>query len=204
MSLDVEALEKLNKEYEERQKALIAENEKIKAEYVPIEELRKVRAEAAENRKKYQEIASPFEQLSQENEKLKAGMDRIKKETAVMSAAMLLGFNDPSDAVRLVGIEAIEIKDDKIDSDVVKSMIEGIVKDKPYLVKAGSSGSFGPTNPAGNNYPHARPELTTQNGIDKMKQMAIDLTKQGRVAEATKLYNKAWEAQFGFKPLESK
>lgn len=205
MSLDAEALLREKKELEQR----LADMEKSKADFVPIEELRKVRAEAAENRRKYQELESVVEERNKlviEHDKTKKALERVIKETAVMSVAMQLGFNDPSDAVRLVGVEGVEIIEDKIDSEKVKAMVEAVVKEKPYLVKAVSSLSLGggATNTPSTNVPHAKPELTTQAGIDRLKQMAVDLTKQGRVAEATRLYNQAWEAQFGFKRLVEK
>lgn len=202
MSMDAEALKKLADELEQKNKELLSQIEKYKSDFISMDEHRKVRSEAAENRKKFQEIEPNYNNLLQENEKIKKSMDRIKKETAIMSAAMAFGFNDPADAVRLIGIEAIEIKDDNIDSEVVKGVIEGIVKEKPYLVKAGSS-NFGATNPPppSSSFPHARPEFTNQNAIDKLKLQAMELLKQGRVAESTKLYNKAWEGQFGFKPV---
>jgi hypothetical protein len=56
----------------------------------------------------------------------------IGTETKAIAAS--LGFNDPADALQVLG-EELPMKDDEPDSDAITKLIEKLATDKPYLVK---------------------------------------------------------------------
>ena len=55
----------------------------------------------------------------------------------VKSLAASLGFNDPADALQVLGKD-LPVKDDEPDTDAIKALVEKLAADKPYLVKAES------------------------------------------------------------------
>lgn len=188
---------------------------------VPIAELRKVRAEAAENRKKLQEykekqkaqeeaarlagldeISKAQELLKKaeaDNQALRDSMNRVQFESAVVSLASTLGFTDPQDAVRFVSMPEIQDESGGVDTVKVEAVVKKLSEDKPYLRSNPVRQAFGPTNPANPKFPKAQPKLTDQDNIDQMKAQSRELIKQGRVGEATRLYNRAWELSQGIK-----
>ncbi len=76
-------------------------------------------------------------------------------------------------------------------SELVKELAES----KPYLKKESSLTLYGPTNPPPQSGKWPKPKLTIANQIEQMKQQSRELTRMGRVVEATRLYNKAWEME---------
>lgn len=54
----------------------------------------------------------------------------------VKSIASALGFNDPSDALQVLGAE-LPVKDGEPDADAIKALVEKLATDKPYLLTAG-------------------------------------------------------------------
>jgi hypothetical protein len=55
----------------------------------------------------------------------------------VKALASALGFNDPSDALAVIDASALPVKDDEPDTDAIKSLVEKLATEKPYLLKAG-------------------------------------------------------------------
>lgn len=189
---------------------------------VPISELRKVRSEAAKYRKELQSLKAKMEEekknleLSkiEETEKLRSmavkaeaeanalrnHVGRITKESAIINAASALGFYNPKDAISLIEMDQIEI-DDKgnIDEEKVFEIVKSLGESKPYLRKELSKAFYGPTNPAPRQGNWPKPRLTNANQIEQFKQQSRELTRQGRIVEATKLFNMAWEMEHGLK-----
>lgn len=56
----------------------------------------------------------------------------------VKAIAATLGFNDPSDALQVLGAD-MPVKDDEPDTDAIKALVEKLATDKPYLLKAEES-----------------------------------------------------------------
>ena len=66
-----------------------------------------------------------------------ASKELQRKQTAVYTAATLVGFNDPADAHLFLDLAALE------DDDSVKVAIVKLAEDRPYLVKAEKQTSYG-------------------------------------------------------------
>lgn len=189
---------------------------------VPISELRKTRSEAAKYRKELQSLKGEIDEekrkmeLSglEEMERLKASASkaetelgslkgkiaRASKESAIINAASILGFCSPKDAVSLIEFSQLDIDEEgNVDEESAFDLVKDLGDSKPYLRKGQSKLNFGPTNPAPKNgkFPKAKSGSASQ--IEQMKYQARDLTKQGRILEATKLFNRAWEEEHGVK-----
>ncbi|MGQ9610343.1 MAG: phage scaffolding protein [bacterium] len=194
------------------------EAEEPKESMVPISELRKVRAEAAKYRKELQSLRlrieeenrraeiSKMEEIDRLRAKaseaesqvqvLKDKLNKMIKETAIINAASSQGFYNPKDAASMIDINQIEIDDTgTIDENVVNELVKELAESKPYLKKESSILSYGPTNPPPQSGRWPKPKLTLANQIEQMKQQSRELTRMGRVVEATRLYNKAWEME---------
>lgn len=189
---------------------------------VPISELRKVRSEAARYRKELQSLRTKMEEekknleLSkmEEAERLRSmalkaeaeanalrnQVGQVAKESAIINAASSLGFYNPKDAILLVDMNQIET-DEKgnIDEEKVFEIVKSLGESKPYLRREMSKAFFGPTNPAPRQGNWPKPRLTNANQIEQFKQQSRELTKQGRIVEAAKLFNMAWEMEHGLK-----
>ncbi len=194
-----------------------------KEQTVPISELRKLRNEAAQWRKEAQALRAKMEADGKKAELAKMEeTDRLKKiaadaeaqaatlkqrveltskRSAIISAASSLDFTDPNDALGQIDMAAIQYSDDgEVDIEAVSNMVKELSNRKPYLLKGEKKeekGKFGPTNPPGKPYP--QPKLTTAQQLDALKQQARDLTREGKVAAATKMFNRAWEIEHGVK-----
>jgi len=190
---------------------------------VPIAELRKVRAEAANNRKALQEYKEKIKSQEEavriagldeiskaqallkkaedDNKALRDSMNRVQFESAIVSLASTLGFTDPQDVVKFINLSDIQDDQGEIDNAKIETAVKKLSEDKPYLRSNAGRQSFGATNPAppDSSFPRAQPKLIDQNNIDNMIKQASDLTRQGRVGEATRLYNRAWELDKGIK-----
>jgi hypothetical protein len=55
----------------------------------------------------------------------------------VKAQAATAGFNDPADALQILGA-TLPVKDDEPDADEIKKLVEQLAKDKPYLLKDAS------------------------------------------------------------------
>lgn len=196
----------------------ITEVEEQKESMVPISELRKVRAEAAKYRKELQSLKMRIEEETRKAEiskmeevdrlkviakdaeeqaqRLREKLNKIIKETAIINAASALGFYNPKDAASMIDTSQIEVDDTgAIDENVVNEIVKELAESKPYLRRESSLTSYGPTNPPPQSGKFPKPKLTIANQIEQMKQQSRELTRMGRVVEATRLYNKAWEME---------
>jgi ElaB/YqjD/DUF883 family membrane-anchored ribosome-binding protein len=189
---------------------------------VPISELRKVRFEAAKYRKELQSLKAKLDEelkrteltKSEEMEKLrttaekaeaeakslKGRVSRTTKESAIINAASVIGFYNPKDAASLIETGEIEVDENgNIDEEKVLELVKTLGESKPYLRKEQSKAYYGPTNPAPQQGNWPKPKLTNANQIEQLKLQSRELTKQGRIVEATKLFNLAWEMEHGLK-----
>lgn len=53
-----------------------------------------------------------------------------------------------------------------------------------------------------NSSDHARTKFSTKDQIDRLKQQSNEAMRNGRVSEAVRLYNRAWEMERGIKKGE--
>jgi len=196
--------------------------EEDKEMLVPISELRKVRSEAAKYRKELQAIKAKVEEEkrnlelsnTEEIEKLrsvasktemelnllKGKISRSVKETAIVNAASILGYCNPKDAVSLIEFSQLDIDEDgNVDEDKVFELVKELGESKPYLMKGQAKTYYGPTNPAPKQASLPKPKGNNTNQIDQMKYQARDLIRQGKILEATRLFNRAWETENGIK-----
>jgi hypothetical protein len=189
---------------------------------VPISELRKVRFEAAKYRKELQSLKARLEDELKKTEltkaeeidklrttaekaeaeanSLKGRVSRTSKESAIINAASVMGFFNPKDAASLIETGEIEV-DEKgnIDEEKVLELVKTLGESKPYLRREQNKTFYGPTNPAPQQGNWPKPKFTNANQIDQLKQQSRELTKQGRIVDATKLFNLAWEMEHGLK-----
>lgn len=189
---------------------------------VPITELRKVRAEAAKYRKELQSLKSRIEEekkgieLSSLEEierlrstaskaetelgSLKGKISRSAKESAIINAASILGYCNPKDAASLIEFNQIDIDEDgNVDEEKAFELVKELGESKPYLKKGQIKAYYGPTNPAPKQGNWPKPKGSNSSQIEQLKYQARDLTRQGRILDATKLFNRAWEAEHGLK-----
>lgn len=110
---------------EQRQRAEMTELERLKAD---LEAERQARA-AAEQQRKAQLVR-----------------------TQVIAAAARLKFNDPTDAVRYLEMDQLEVGDDGT-VDGLEEMLVSLLKAKKYLREQDLAGTISPTNPAGGKQP---------------------------------------------------
>jgi hypothetical protein len=129
----------------------------------------------------------------------KVGM--MVKESAIISAASALGFYNPRDAASMIKLSQIEVNEaGGVDEEVVIELVKELGESKPYMLKVPNEGmvaSYGPTNPSPPKGNWPKPKLTTANQIEQLKQRSRELTRQGKVVEATRLFNRAWEMEYG-------
>jgi hypothetical protein len=189
---------------------------------VPISELRKVRYEAAKYRKELQSLRTIIEEekknieLAQleETENLRAiaakaeaelgslrgQANRSAKGSAIVNAASIQGFCNPKDAVSLIEFSQIDIDENgNVDEEKAFELVKNLGESKPYLKKDRSKTYYGPTNPAPQQGNWPKPKSANSTQIEQLKNQARDLTRQGRTMEATKLFNRAWEAEHEIK-----
>ncbi|MGB9591316.1 MAG: phage scaffolding protein [Candidatus Kryptoniota bacterium] len=152
------ATEGATQEVAQRTEAQAAEEERFDTEYV-----RKLRAEAAEYRKRLRELESKVkaeeEAKMTEQERLQKRLAELeRKETEYQQSlqartleyevklhAARLGVVDPEAAYRLLDLKQVEFDEDGKPTNLEKVMKDMVTK-KPYLL--GGSPSVSPTNPA--------------------------------------------------------
>ncbi|HGJ67142.1 TPA: hypothetical protein ENS27_17410 [bacterium] len=196
--------------------------EEDKEMLVPISELRKVRSEAAKYRKELQSIKTKIDEEKrtleasnkEEIEKLRSiasktetelhslrgKISRSAKESAIVNAASILGYCNPKDAISLIEFSQIDIDEDgNVDEDKVFELVKELGESKPYLRKGQIRTYYGPTNPAPKQGNLPKPKTNNSNQIEQLKYQARDLTRQGKILEATRIFNRAWEAENGIK-----
>ena len=197
------------------------ENDESQGYTVPISELRKVRSEAAKYRRRLRQLENEYgkEQEAAENAKteeleslralveeseakaevFKRSAEALAKRAAVINAASIVGFHNPEDAASMIDPEQVEIDvDGTVKLEDLNEMVRLLAESKPYLVKQQSNSfRFGPTNTPSDKWP--KPKLRTKDRISNMKRDSVEAMKKGRVTEAIKLYNQAWENERGIK-----
>ena len=199
-----------------------AKNEDSKEKMVTFSEYKKVRSEAATYRKELQALKAKrdeelrdteltkadeidklrlaAEKSSAEADSLKGRVSQTAKELAIINAASVLDFFNPKDASSLIDTGEIEVDaNGDINEAKVLELVTALGELKPYLRKDQSKAYYGPTNPAPQQGNWPKVKLTTANQIDQLKQQSRELTKQGRIVDATKLFNQAWEMEHGIK-----
>lgn len=135
-----------------------SEQERFDAEYV-----RKLRAEAAEYRRKLRELEQTVRQHEEaklsETERLQKRLAELEREQAqwqrerqertlryeTMLAASKLGIVDPDVAYRLLDMTALEFDEDGRPTNLEQALRE-LLRTRPYL--AGAASTVSPTNPA--------------------------------------------------------
>jgi hypothetical protein len=174
-----------------------AAEERFDAEYV-----RKLRAEAAEYRKRLRELESKVkaeeESKLSEQERLQRRLAELeRKETEYQLAlqartleyevklnAARLGVIDPEVAYRLLDLKQIEFDEDGKPINLEKVLRELIVK-KPYLVSSGASSS--PTNPAqgrvSGQQVFTRSQLRDPNFYATHRDAIMQALREGRILE---------------------
>lgn len=133
------------------------------AEQFDAEYVRKLRAEAAEYRKRLRELEQKAQEQENaklsETERLQKRLAELEREQAAyqrerqertlkyetMLAASRLGIVDPDAAYKLLDLAGIEFDEDGTPRNIEAALKE-LLKAKPYLVAQSSGGS--PTNPA--------------------------------------------------------
>jgi hypothetical protein len=136
------------------------EPERFDAEYV-----KRLRAEAAEYRKRLRELEQTVKQHEEaklsETERLQKRLAELEREQAAwqrerqertlkyetMLAASRLGIVDPEAAYRLLDLSKVEFDDDGNPTNLDKALQE-LLKAKPYLAGHATAGAGSPTNPA--------------------------------------------------------
>jgi chemotaxis protein histidine kinase CheA len=136
------------------------EQERFDAEYV-----RKLRAEAAEYRKRLRELEQTVKQHEEaklsETERLQKRLAELEREQAAwqrerqertlkyetMLAASRLGIVDPEAAYRLLDMSKLEFDEDGNPTNLDKALQE-LLKAKPYLAGYPAASSGSPTNPS--------------------------------------------------------
>ena len=86
-----------------------------------------------------------------------------------------------------------------LDSRRAFELVKNLGESKPYLKRDRSKTYYGPTNPAPQQGNWPKPKSANSTQIEQLKNQARDLTRQGRTMEATKLFNRAWEAEHEIK-----
>ena len=128
---------------------------------------------------------------------------KIAKTAEIVSAAAELGFHKPSDAARLVDLSMIDYTDGIVDNAAIVAQLGQLVQGSPYLVKTDKPApvSFGGegSNPAPDDTGMPKPKLHDKETIQRLKQQSSEAMRNGKVAEAVRLYNKAWEQERGIK-----
>lgn len=215
--LDKNDTESITTEFPEGEGEVI---EDAKEPNVPISELRRVRSEAAKYRKQLRELEIKIQEeqkiaeLSkmEESDRLKAILseteskaisykkkaDIMAKNAAIINAASVIGFYNPKDAASIIDLDQIEVGEDgNVDEVKVTELVKVLAENKPYLTKKFQENqevaSYGPTNPASQNWP--KPKFRTKDQIERLKQQSGDALKGGKVTSAIRLYNQAWEME---------
>lgn len=132
------------------------------------EEIRSLRHEAAENRKKAQEAEDKrkadeakaleeqgkYKELAEKREQeikaLKDGQRAGEIRTTVLLEAAKAGIADPADALKLADLSKVDVSEGGAVTGVAEA-IAALIKAKPYLAKpsGASQPNIGATNPAG-------------------------------------------------------
>lgn len=148
-----------------------------------LTEQEKAKAEADDVKKKLAEMEAILKTKDKETE-----LER--KRRIIASTASRHNFYDPEDAVMAIRDAELESLDTN-DIDAIDALIASLASKKPHLVKPEKQETtsqimppVGATNVSGN-YP--KPQLTVGERIVEMKKQFMELSKQGKMADATRI-----------------
>ena len=174
-----------------------AQEQQFDAAYV-----RKLRAEAAENRKRLRELEAKVKadedaKLTEQERLQKRIAELERKDTEyqqtlqertvryeVMLMANKLGIVDPDAAFRLLDVSSLEFDDDGKPNNIEK-VLKKLVSDKPYLIGGNSLAS--PTNPAqgriGGQQQFTRSQLRDHKFYQANRDAILKAAAEGRIIE---------------------
>lgn len=175
-----------------------AQEQQFDAAYV-----RKLRAEAAENRKRLRELEAKVKADEDakltEQERLQKRIAELEKKDSeyqqtlqertvryeVMLTANKLGIVDPDAAFRLLDVSSLEFDEDGKPNNIEK-VLKKLVSDKPYLIGSGG-GSASPTNPAqgriGGQQQFTRSQLRDHKFYQANRDAILKAAAEGRIIE---------------------
>lgn len=117
------------KEVNEKAKEL----DKLKAELEESEN------QKLEEQKKYKDLA---EKYKLEKQKLEASLKDLTKSQAVITMAQGMGFKDPSDAIKFVNINKLDVNENG-EIEGLEEELDNVLKQKPYLAEDNGGNSLG-------------------------------------------------------------
>ncbi|WP_236024590.1 phage scaffolding protein [Bifidobacterium pluvialisilvae] len=167
-----EAQRKVNRDLERKLKEAYGKSDKVDALERQVAELQGKEAEY-EAAKKEQSIKD--EALQQANQRI------LKAEIRAAASGRL---NDPSDALRYLDLSKFSVSDDgDVDTQAIGTALDGLVKEKPYLGKAGNpTGPQGIIPPSGTRDGDRGAGQLTRDDLKTMKPEAIVKAKsEGRL-----------------------
>lgn len=171
------------------------EPERFDAEYV-----RRLRAEAAEYRKKMRELEQTVKQHEEsklsENEKLQKKLAELEREQALwqrerqertlkyetMLAASKLGVVDPDAAYKLLDLADIEFDEDGSPKNVEK-VLRGLIAKRPYLVGAAGGSPTNPARSTASPTTFTRSQLRDPNFFKAHRDAIMQAMREGRIME---------------------
>lgn len=101
-------------------------------------------AEEKNQREKMTEVERAAKERDEYRQRAEAAETRLQREMVanqVRSVAMGLNFHSADDAVDALGDLSVFYKDGEVDTKTVRSLVEKLVQDKPYLVRSATPGS---------------------------------------------------------------
>lgn len=194
-------------------------------ETVPLKELQKVRREAAQYRSKLRKLEQEAEEKAKQAElakleetdrlrmvaaeaeakveALKRRSDTTAKRSAVVAEASRRRFLNPLLVAKAIDLERIDVDPDGVvDMEQVKLTLDSLAEENPFLLEQvapppppPANVGAGATNPRPPEESVPKPILTKPDEIKKMKDRSKQLMSEGKMSEAIKAYNRAWERE---------
>lgn len=194
-------------------------------ETVPLKELQRVRKEAANYRSRLRKLEEESEAAKKQAElakleeterlrtiaaeaeakvvALKQRSDTVAKRAAVIGEASRRRFINPSIVANVVNLATIDVDPDGVvDVEQVKLALDSLADSEPYMVQQDAPPApppanvgAGATNPRPPDYSVPIPVLIKPDEIAKMKDRSKQLMQEGRMQDAVKVYNRAWEME---------
>lgn len=167
-------------------------------EAVSLEEMRKVRSEAASLRKRLKsfedEKAAAEEARLSESERLQKRLADAERDrddatralqeqrvtSAIVTSATKFGFNDPEDAIRQIDHASIEFGSDGAPTNV-DGLLEAIARAKPYFVRGRGSADAGAQSPASSSRIYTRAQLADVAFFEANKADILAAHAEGRI-----------------------
>lgn len=169
-------------------------------EAVDMSMVRKLRAEAAEYRRKLRELEETERKRKEaemsELEKVRAHLADYERREAdwqrtlqdmrvrheVQAHAAKLGIVDPEAAYRLLDLATLEFDDDGAPKGVDK-VLQALLRDKPYLHGQVPVGPTNPANPARTAQTFTRSQLRDVAFFEQNKDAIMQAAREGRILE---------------------